>query len=145
MHTASTTVGPPPILNVHCIYNSGSTTGTECTLHLHGGSTTNTECTLVVHSMSHPYEMYTRFGDPTIHNQQQLTFCSEDAAGDSGHKSVCSTQENTAGHSILPELCRNGLFSGPEPAILDWYGHCVHLSVNKLGDLEACSPSKILK
>ena len=23
--------------------------------------------------------------------------------------------------------------SGPEPAILDWYGHCVPLSVNKLG------------
>ena len=23
--------------------------------------------------------------------------------------------------------------SGPEPAILDWYGHCVRLSVNKLG------------
>ena len=22
---------------------------------------------------------------------------------------------------------------GPEPAILDWYGHCVRLSVNKLG------------
>ena len=23
--------------------------------------------------------------------------------------------------------------TGPEPAILDWYGHCVRLSVNKLG------------
>ena len=23
--------------------------------------------------------------------------------------------------------------AGPEPAILDWYGHCVRLSVNKLG------------
>ena len=23
--------------------------------------------------------------------------------------------------------------SGPEPAILDWYGHCVRSSVNKLG------------
>ena len=38
-------------------------------------------------------------------------------------------------------LMRVALFSkantGPEPAILDWYGHCMRLSVNKLGGLGA--------
>ena len=35
--------------------------------------------------------------------------------------------------------------SGPAPTILDWYGHCVRVSVNNLGGLGACSPRKIFK
>ena len=34
---------------------------------------------------------------------------------------------------------------GREPATLDWYGHCVCLSVSKVGGLGACSPIKILE
>ena len=37
---------------------------------------------------------------------------------------------------------KQGVSAGPEPAILDWYGHC---GVKKLGGLGACSPRKILK
>ena len=33
--------------------------------------------------------------------------------------------------------------TGPAPDILDWYSHCVRLSVNKLGGLGACFPRKI--
>ena len=33
--------------------------------------------------------------------------------------------------------------SGLAPTILDWYGHCVRVSVNKLGGVGACSPRKI--
>ena len=35
-----------------------------------------------------------------------------------------------------------GWCSGPEPAILNWYYHCVLLSVNKLGGLGACCCSR---
>ena len=34
--------------------------------------------------------------------------------------------------SLANELSHVNM-SGPAPAILDWYGHCVRVSVNKLG------------
>ena len=36
----------------------------------------------------------------------------------------------------------HNLTAGPEPAILDWYGHCVHLSVNKLGGYGGMFPQE---
>ena len=36
----------------------------------------------------------------------------------------------------------HNLTAGPEPAILDWYGHCVHLSVNKLGGYGGMVPQE---
>ena len=38
-----------------------------------------------------------------------------------------------------------GWCSGPEPVILDWYSHCVRLSMNKLVGLGACCPRKVFK
>ena len=32
-------------------------------------------------------------------------------------------------------MCITVHISGPEPAILDWYGHCVHLSVGGSGGM----------
>ena len=53
------TVGPPPILNAHCIYiHGGSTTNTECILHLHGGSTTNTEYAHCIYTVGPPPILY---------------------------------------------------------------------------------------
>ena len=33
----------------------------------------------------------------------------------------------------LYNTCETQMLTGLEPAILDWYGHCVRLSVSKLG------------
>ena len=32
--------------------------------------------------------------------------------------------------------------AGPEPAILNWYGHCMHLNVNKLGGCGGMLPQE---
>ena len=35
--------------------------------------------------------------------------------------------------------------TGPAPAILDWYGHCVRVSVNKLGGSGGMLPQEIFQ
>ena len=45
-------------------------------------------------------------------------------------------QQCTPRNYTISSYYYNGYYvfnPGPEPAILDWYGHCVRLRVNKLG------------
>ena len=48
-----------------------------------------------------------------------------------GHTVTC--YKNPVQMLLLPRSIVFNCYAGPEPAILDWYGHCVRLSVNKVG------------
>ena len=40
-------------------------------------------------------------------------------------------------------MSKSGIYAGPAPTILDWYGHCVRVSVNKLGGSGGMLPQEI--
>ena len=59
-----------------------------------------------------------------------------------GENQLLPVQYTFIGHStqvleLLVHIC-----AGPAPTILDWYGHCMRLSVNKLGRCGGMLPHK---
>ena len=46
---------------------------------------------------------------------------------------ICFSVYEDSGPSADLVLAKSVTVAGPAPTILDWYGHCMRLSVNKLG------------
>ena len=87
---------------------------------------------------------YDESGAPHNPNAESISNGSEDGSNGSDVRQDGGTGMSLGANTtkLYPCKCRE-FTAGPAPTVLDWYGHCVRVSVNKLGGLGACSPRKI--